>query len=136
MDKTKLPKPEIIRNCRHLHSFPSELYTWAIKPLEISAHEEWRRHGTAIFLSGISYLFPLIVCIVAYFFFSERIKEKRRKNNKDPFKNGLYFLFQYHRFYRLAPCALMTSACSISGRLRGTGNETTIPEIIKKQLAC
>ena len=47
------------------------------KALEISAHEEWSMPWYfAIFSPGLVYVFPLIVCIIAYFFFSKELKKK------------------------------------------------------------
>ena len=50
------------------------------KALEISAHEEWGMPWYfAIFSPGLVYVFPLIVCIVAYFFFSKELKKKNEE---------------------------------------------------------
>ena len=47
------------------------------KALEIGAHEEWGMPWYFAFFSpGLIYIFPLIVCTIAYFFFSKELKKK------------------------------------------------------------
>ena len=77
MDKTKAAKNQKLFGIAAIAFLSIGIVHVGYKALEISAHVEWRlRLYFAIFSRRIVYLFPLFVCIVAYFFFSKELKKK------------------------------------------------------------
>ena len=77
MDKTKAAKNQKLFGIAAIAFLSIGIVHVGYKALEISAHEEWSMPWYfAIFSPGLVYVFPLIVCIVAYFFFSKELKKK------------------------------------------------------------
>ena len=78
MDKTKAAKNQKLFGIAAVAFLSIGIVHVGYKALEISAHEEWGMPWYfAIFSPGLVYVFPLIVCIVAYFFFSKELKKKK-----------------------------------------------------------
>ena len=77
MDKTKAAKNQKLFGIAAIAFLSIGIVHAGYKALEISAHDECSmRWYFGIFSSGLVYVFPLIVCIVAYFFFSKELKKK------------------------------------------------------------
>ncbi|HJF72210.1 MAG TPA: hypothetical protein K8V05_15785 [Butyricimonas virosa] len=77
MEKTKAAKNQKLFGIATVAFLSIGIVHVGYKALEISAHEEWGMPWYfAIFSPGLVYVFPLIVCIVAYFFFSKELKKK------------------------------------------------------------
>ena len=130
MDKTKAAKNQKLFGIAAVAFLSIGIVHVGYKALEISAHEEWGMPWYfAIFSPGLVYVFPLIVCIVAYFFFSKELK-KKTKNNKDHLKMAFIF-YSNITVTALAPCAPMTSACSISAVFEGPEMKQPYPKSSK-----
>ena len=90
MDKIKAAKNQKLFGIAAVAFLSIGIVHVGYKALEISAHEEWSMPWYfAIFSPGLVYVFPLIVCIIAYFFFSKELKKRRRIIKT--IKNGLYY---------------------------------------------
>ena len=77
MDKIKAAKNQKLFGIAAIAFLSIGIVHVGYKALEIVAHQEW---GTpwyfAIFSPGLIYVFPLIVCLIAYLFFSKEGKKK------------------------------------------------------------
>lgn len=77
MDKTKLARNQKLFRIAAVAFLSIGIVHVGYQALEISAHEEWGMPWYFALLSpGLIYIFPSLVCFIAYFFFSKELKEK------------------------------------------------------------
>ena len=77
MDKTKAAKNQKLFGIAAVAFLSIGIVHVGYKALEIGAHDEWGMPWYFAFFSpGLVYIFPLIVCTIAYFFFSKELKKK------------------------------------------------------------
>ena len=77
MDKTKAAKNQKLFGIAAIAFLSIGIVHVGYKALEIDAHDEWGMPWYFAFFSpGLVYIFPLIVCTIAYFFFSKELKKK------------------------------------------------------------